>query len=167
MTSPIYKTLDVQRISDTTVEVKRSFQANRELTYKAFTSPPLLKRWMLGPPGWEMPVCDMDLKEGGKYEWRWRNKSDKSEFGFKGIYKQVKPNEKIVNTQVFDPGTLGGDMGQECLITVTFTEGSGLTTVITRMDYKSKDDLEKAVSTGMTDGMEMSYQMLDQTLKTR
>lgn len=165
MASPIFKSADVQQTSNTTVEVRRSFNASLDLVYKAFTTPALLKRWMLGPPGWEMPVCEMDLREGGKYQWRWRSVTDKSEFGFFGVFREVKPSQKLSQTQTFDPGTMGGDMGSECMITATFREENGVTTVTSEIKYQSKEDMEKALATGMTDGMEMSYQQLDQVLK--
>lgn len=163
--NPIYRTADVQKISADTLQVKRSFKASKDLVYKAFTTPSLLKRWMLGPPGWDMPVCEMDLKEGGKFQWRWKNKENGIEFGFFGVYRHVSEFKNIVHTQIFDPGTVGGDMGGECLLTVTFNEADSTTTVTTNIKYQSSEDLEKALATGMTGGMEMSYQQLDQVLQ--
>jgi uncharacterized protein YndB with AHSA1/START domain len=59
-----------------------------------------------------------------------------------------------------------GDAG-EALITVTFKEKGGITTVATLMDFGTKEARDAAVSTGMTDGMEMSYQLLDALLEER
>ena len=57
------------------------------------------------------------------------------------------------------------DMGKEgTLITVTFDENEGITTVVTRFEYSSKEDRDEALSTGMTEGMEMNYQKLDAVL---
>jgi uncharacterized protein YndB with AHSA1/START domain len=53
---------------------------------------------------------------------------------------------------------------QEAIITVTFTEEAGVTTMVTLMDYGSKEARDGAVATGMTDGMEQSYQLLDKVL---
>ena len=72
--------------SDRVVEVTRSFRAPRALVYEAYTTPELLKRWLLGPPGWTMPVCEMDVRAGGAYRWRWRSDEDGSEFGFHGTF---------------------------------------------------------------------------------
>lgn len=165
MSAQIYKSTDVKKTSETTVEVRRSFNAKRDMVFMSFTSPELIKRWMLGPPGWEMPVCEMDLREGGKYRWRWRSKADKSEFGFFGVFQKVMAPQQLSQTQTFDPGTLGGDMGSECLISARFSEENGITTVTTEIKYQSKEDMEKALATGMTDGMEMSYQQLDAILR--
>lgn len=164
MSTKIYQSADVQKASDTTVEVKRSFKAKQDLVFKAYTTPALLQRWCGGMDGWTMPVCDMDVREGGKYRWRWKSEADKIEFGFHGVFREVKEAQKLVHTQIFDPGTMGGDMGSECLITATFVEANGFTTVTTEIKYQSKEDMEKALATGMTDGMEMNYQKLDKLL---
>lgn len=164
MPTNVYKSADVQKTSETTVEVKRSFKAPSDLVFKAYTTPALIQRWCSALPGWEMPVCEMDVREGGKYRWRWKNESEKMEFGFHGVFRQVKAPQKLAHTQIFDPGTLGGDMGSESLITVTFLETNGMTTVTTEIKYQSKEDMEKALATGMTDGMEINYQKLDEVL---
>ena len=56
--------------SDREVQVTRAFRAPRALVYRSYTEPALLQRWLLGPPGWTMPVCEMDVRVGGKYRWR-------------------------------------------------------------------------------------------------
>src|SRR6202008_2393478 len=102
----------VTQPSDREVTDVRSFKAPRDLVYKADTTPELVKRWMLGPPGWTMPVCEMDVRVGGKYRWRWRRNDDGKEFGFHGEYKEVSAPAKLVNSEFYDPGDVGGDMGE-------------------------------------------------------
>ncbi len=68
-----FEKAQVSQPSDREVKVVRSFKAPRDLVYKAYTTPELVKRWLLGPPGWTMPVCEMDVRVGGKYRWRWRS----------------------------------------------------------------------------------------------
>jgi len=153
--------------SDSSVKVERSFKAPRELVYKAYTTPELVKRWCLGPPGWEMPVCEMDVRVGGKYRWRWRSTDGKQEFGFHGEYKEVSPPSKLVNSEVFDPGNVGGEMGKGALITVEFIEDKGVTTMVSTMDFGTKEARDAAVATGMTDGMEQGYQRLDNVFANR
>jgi uncharacterized protein YndB with AHSA1/START domain len=148
--------------SDREVQVTRSFKAPRALVYRAYTEPALVQRWLLGPPGWTMPVCEMDVRPGGRFRWRWRSDDGRNEFGFAGTYRDVQPPSRIVHTEAYDPGTIGGQYpGEEALITVTFEEERGVTTMTTLMDFKSKDARDAAVSTGMTGGMEQSYQLLD------
>jgi uncharacterized protein YndB with AHSA1/START domain len=154
----------VSQPSDREVKVVRSFKAPRELFYKAYTTPELVKRWLLGPPGWTMPVCEMDVRVGGKYRWRWRSNESGKEFGFHGEFKQVDPPAKLVHSEYFDPGDVGGDMGDGAMIRVEFTEDKGVTTMTSVMDYGNKRARDAAVATGMTDGMEQSYQLLDGVL---
>jgi len=150
--------------SDTEVQVTRSFRAPRALVYRAYTEPALLQRWLLGPPGWSMPVCEMDVRPGGRYRWRWRSDSDGSEFGFGGEFRDVEPNVRLVHTERYDPGTIGGEHPDAALVTVTFAEESGVTTVTTRVDYGTREARDAALATGMTDGMEASYALLDRLL---
>jgi uncharacterized protein YndB with AHSA1/START domain len=150
--------------SEREVKVTRQFNAPRELVYEAYTTPALVKRWLLGPPGWTMPVCEMDVRVGGKYRWRWRNDDDGKEFGFHGTFQEVAAPARLVHTEFYDPGDVGGDMGNGALITVELTERRGVTTLVSLMDFGSKEARDAALSTGMTDGMEISYQLLDSLL---
>ena len=151
--------------SDREVKVTRSFRAPRALVYKAFTDPELVRRWLLGPPGWSMPVCEMDVRVGGRYRWRWRNEQDGSEFGVTGTFREVQPASRLVHTEAYDPGSVGGGHPeQEAIVTIAFADDAGMTTVTSLIDFGSKEARDAAVSTGMTDGMEMSYQLLDRLL---
>jgi uncharacterized protein YndB with AHSA1/START domain len=151
--------------SDREVKVTRSFRAPRALVYRAYTEPELVRRWLLGPPGWTMPICDMDVRVGGRYQWRWRSEQDGKEFGFAGTFKELQPASRIVHTEAYDPGTVADAYpGEDALVTVTFAEDGGVTTVTTLIDFGSKKTRDAAVATGMTDGMEQSYQLLDRLL---
>ncbi|HUP51213.1 MAG TPA: SRPBCC domain-containing protein [Longimicrobiales bacterium] len=155
--------------SDREVSVSRAFNAGRALVYEAYTTPELVRRWLLGPTGWTMPVCEMDVRVGGKFRWVWRSDEDGSEFGFHGEFREVDAPAKLRHTEAYDPGSVGGGMGEagEAMVTVTFTETGGITTLTTLIDYGSKEARDAAMSTGMTDGMEMSYQKLDGLLADR
>jgi uncharacterized protein YndB with AHSA1/START domain len=151
--------------SDREVLVTRSFRAPRKLVYRAYTEPALMQRWLTAMPGWSMPVCEMDVRVGGRYRWYWRNDEDGSGFGFEGTFREVQAAARIVHTQAFDPGPDAEDYPKsESLVTVTFTEAGGITTVTTRIDFGSREARDGAVATGMTDGMEQSYRLLDQVL---
>ncbi|MEO8466633.1 MAG: SRPBCC family protein [Gammaproteobacteria bacterium] len=149
--------------NDLEVVVVRDFRAPRATVFDAWTKPELISQWLLGPPGWTMPVCEMDLRVGGKFRWRWRSDAG-AEFGFSGVFREVVQPSRLVHTQVYDPGTLGGTMGVEALITAVLTEASGITTYTTTIRYQSKSDRDAAISTGMTDGMEQSFAKLDALL---
>lgn len=160
------KPAEVSLPSDTEVLVKRSFDAPVKLVWQAYTDPALMRRWLTAMPGWSMPVCEMTTQVGGKYRWRWRNNETGQEFGFTGEMLEVVLHAKIVHTQLYDPGDCDfGSMGGEpSIITVTFNETNGITNVATLIKYASKADRDAAMSTGMTEGMEMSYQALDGVL---
>jgi uncharacterized protein YndB with AHSA1/START domain len=149
--------------SDTEVRVTRDFRASRDLVWQAHTDPKLVRRWILGPPGWSMPVCEMDVRTGGAYLWRWRSDESGKMFGFHGDYREVDMPAKILNAEYYDPGDLGGamDTSQPAIIDTRFTERDGITSLVMVMEFASKAIRDATVSTGMTDGMEMGYQLLD------
>jgi uncharacterized protein YndB with AHSA1/START domain len=154
--------------SEREVKVTRSFKAPRALVYRAYTEPELVRQWLLGPPGWSMPVCEMDVRVGGRYRWRWRNDQDGSEFGFAGTFREVQPAAKLVHTEAYDPGTVADDFPRnDAIVTVTFTEEDGVTMLTSVVDFGSREARDAAVATGMTDGMEQSYQLLERLLANR
>jgi uncharacterized protein YndB with AHSA1/START domain len=158
------KPAEVSTPSDREVLIKRSFEASVNSVWQAYTDPALMRRWLTAMPGWSMPMCEMTTDVGGKYRWRWRNE-DGQEFGFTGEMLEVELHSKIVHTQIYDPGNVGGSMGDDwSVITVTFNETDGITKVATLINFASKADRDAAISTGMTDGMEMSYKQLDAVL---
>jgi uncharacterized protein YndB with AHSA1/START domain len=124
--------------------------------------PELARRW-LGYPGWSMPVCEMDVRLGGKYRWRWRSDENGQEFGFFGTFNEVSEPAKLSYDQYYDPGDFDSAMPTDnpTRIRSTYTEKNGITTLVTVMDFGSKEARDAALSTGMTDGMEVSYQRLD------
>ena len=159
------QTAQVTFPGDRSVEVTRAFRAPRALVYEAYTTPELMQRWLLGYPGWTMPVCEMDVRQGGSFRWRWRQESDGAEFGFHGEFLEVDAPALLRNTEYFDPGTVGGSMGDEpARIETRFEERGGGTLLTILIEYASKEDRDAALATGMTDGMESSYKMLDELL---
>lgn len=161
----MHKPLSVTLPNDREVRVLRSLNAPRKHVWDAFTKPELIRRWMLGPPGWTMPVCEMDVRVGGAYRWRWRSREDGKEFGFVGNFLEVEPPAKLVHEEHFDPGDVGGPMSIEpAIVTTTFDEAGGVTTISVSIVFASKDSRDGAISTGMTDGMEMSYAGLERIL---
>jgi uncharacterized protein YndB with AHSA1/START domain len=159
------KPAEVSTPSDREVQVKRSFDAPAKLVWQAYSEPDLMRRWLQGLPGWSMPTCEMDVRVGGKYRWRWRSEEGGQEFGFSGEFLEVALHSRIVHTQHYDAGDLNESMGSEpYIVTVTFHEANGITNVTTTIRFASKADRDAAVSTGMTDGMEMNYKLLDGVL---
>src|SRR5512145_2413578 len=109
--------------TDCDIVVTRDFDAPRRLVWEAMTRPELVKRWLLGPPGWSMPVCEIDLRVGGKYRYVWRRDSDGKEMGMGGVYREIVPTERLVHTEIFDDPWYQG----EALDTLVLVEKSGKT----------------------------------------
>src|SRR5882724_8416738 len=117
-------TLQISTPSDRELAMTRVFDAPRRLVFDALTKPELVKRWLLGPPGWTMPVCEIDLKVGGAYRYVWRNTKGK-EMGMGGVYREIVPQERLVCTELFDEAWYPG----ESLTTTTLVERAGRTTL--------------------------------------
>jgi len=162
---PAYVTLP----NDREVRVTRQFNAPRQLVWDAHTKPELLTKWMLGPPGWAMSVCDMDVRPGGKYKWRWRSQEDGKEFGFYGTFTEVQAPARIVHDEYYDPGDVGGAMpvGDPAIVTLELQEANGVTMLTCNIQFASKEARDAAVSTGMTDGMEQGYARLEEMFKAK
>jgi uncharacterized protein YndB with AHSA1/START domain len=145
--------------SDTQVKFVRVVNAPRHLVWEAYTRPEHLQKWLLGPEGWTMPICEMDQRAGGKWRYGWR-KADGTEMIMGGLIKEYVPTERLSTTEKWGPEW------PETLNTVTFTEANGQTTITTTVTYPSKDARDAALKTGMRDGMEPSFARLDTVLET-
>src|SRR5262245_49062036 len=110
-----------------------------------------------------MPVCEMNVRVGGKYRWQWKNREDGKQFGFFGTFTEANAPARLVHDQYYDPGNMGGAMpvGDPCIISLELKEVGGVTTLVSTMKFASKEARDDAMSTGMTDGMEFSYTRLD------
>ncbi len=118
------KPAEVSTPSDREVLVKRSFDAPVDLVWQAYTDPALMRRWLTAMPGWSMPVCEVATHVGGKYRWRWRDNENGQEFGFTGEMLEDELHSKIVQTQSYDPGDLGGSMGEDQPLSWALTTGA-------------------------------------------
>lgn len=145
--------------SEREVVITRVFEAPRSLVFDAYTKPELVRRWLLGPPGWTMPVCEIDLRVGGKFRYVWRG-PDGTSMGMGGTYREIVRPERLASTELFDQDWTGG----ETQGTVVLTEQGGRTTVTQTILYSSEQARDGALSTGMTEGMEAGFERLDALL---
>lgn len=81
------------------VVITRTFNAPRELVWKAWSDPELFKQWW-GPNGFTAPVCEIDFRVGGKYLNAMRSPEGKDFYGT-GTYKEIVPMDRIVYTDSF------------------------------------------------------------------
>ena len=154
------ETLKVNTPTERDIEIKRVFDAPRHLIFDALTKPELVKRWLLGPPGWSMPVCEIDLRVRGTYRWVWRKDSDGSEMGMGGVFREIVPPERFVATEKFDEAWYPG----EALVTNALEEKDGRTTLTLTIRYESQEARDTALKTDMAKGVEASYDRLEKIL---
>ncbi len=146
--------------SDREIQVTRVFDAPRALVFEAFTKPELVRRWLLGPPGWSMPVCEIDLKVGGAYRYVWQNDSDGREMGLDGVFREVVSPKLLVATE--KPSW----HSSEALDTTTFVEEGGATRMTITVLYQSTEVRDAALRSGMDRGMAMSYDRLEELMSS-
>lgn len=154
------QSLTVETPGETGVVVTRRFNAPVSLVWRAYTEPALIKRWLLGPPGWSMPVCEIDLRVGGAYTYRWRSDADGAEFGFTGTFKEIEPGALIVHSErpVDAPGM------SEAHNIIEFIPLGDMTELRMTMRYENAELRKMVLDTGMTDGMGQSFDLLDTLL---
>ena len=148
--------------SDREIQVSRDFDAPRSLVFDAFTKPELVRRWLLGPPGWTMPVCEIDLRIGGAYRYVWRSEKDGSQMGIRGVFREITPVERLVATERFDDAWYPG----EALDTTVFEERGGITRTTITILYESQEARDTARRSGMEYGMAAGYDRLEILLPT-
>jgi uncharacterized protein YndB with AHSA1/START domain len=137
----------------------RVFDASRSLVFDAFTKPELVRRWLLGPEGWSMPVCEIDLRVGGSYRYVWRHTSG-NEMGMGGVFKEIAPPERIVSTEKFDESWYPG----EAVGTVVLTEEDRKTTLTQTVLYQSAEAREAVLKSPMESGVAAGYNRLAELL---
>jgi uncharacterized protein YndB with AHSA1/START domain len=145
---------------DREIVMTRDFNAPRTLVFDAFTKPELLKQWLLGPPGWTMPVCEIDLRVGGAYRYVWRQNSDGREMGMGGVYREISAPERVVATEKFDEAWYPG----EAVGTLVLVEQGGITTITQTLLYQSREARDAVLKSGMEKGVGASYDRLEEVL---
>jgi len=145
--------------TDCEIVISRDFDAPLDLVFAAFTKPELIQRWLFGPEGWSMPICEVDLRVGGSYRYVWR-KAGVQDMGMGGKFKQIEQPTLLVTTERFDDSWYPG----EALNTTEFTASGNRTTVRITVRYESKEARETAACSGMADGMAIGYDRLEAVL---
>jgi uncharacterized protein YndB with AHSA1/START domain len=145
--------------SDLEVAIARVFDAPRSVVWDAWTLCEHVTQWMLGPDGWTMPICEIDLRPGGAYRYGWSH-VDGSEMEIRGEYREVAPPERLVLTESW-----GGNW-PETVNTVVLSEEGGRTHMSCTMLYPSKDARDAAMQTGIKAGVTASYNRLSAYLRT-
>lgn len=155
-------TFKVTTPSDLEIAMTRVFSAPRRLVFDALTKPELVRQWLLGPPGWSMPVCEIDLRAGGAFRYVWRH-ADGREMGMGGVFREIAPQERIVHTELFDEAWYAG----EALVTSVLVEQSGKTTLTLTSRFETRETRNAVLKSGMESGVAVSYDRLEQLLASQ
>jgi uncharacterized protein YndB with AHSA1/START domain len=147
--------------TDEQILITREFDAPKHLVYKAWTTPELVERWWSGRRG-TVTLAEIDLRVGG--QWRYVMEAEGGfEVAFHGEYREIVPNERIVNTEVYEmPGAPPLPPEDEPVNIVTFTEADGRTTLSVLVQTTSKELRDTIIDSGMEGGMQESMDALEE-----
>ena len=149
------RTFTVTTPSDHEIRMTRLFDTPRHLVFEAMTKPEHVRRWWgcLGD-GYSVPVCEIDLRLGGR--WRFVNRHPKGEVAFHGEYREITPPSRLVFTEIFEdfPDTVS-------VVTTEFADENGKTRMTATVQYPSKDVRDMVIASGMSTGAGISYDRLE------
>jgi uncharacterized protein YndB with AHSA1/START domain len=145
--------------SDRELRITRIFDAPADLIFDAWTSPRHLPNWMLGPGGWTMPVCEIDLRPGGAWRFGWRN-TEGDEMSITGVYREIKSPRRLVSSESW------GEDWPQTINTLELTETNGATRITLTILYPTQDARDDALQTGMKQGIASSYNRLAEYLRS-
>ena len=146
--------------SEREIRIVREFVAPRAKIFEALSRPELVRQWLLGPPGWTMPVCEIDFRPGGTFRYVWKH-ANKEEMGMRGTFREIVRPERIVHTELFDVDWTGG----ETVVTTTLHERAGRTTLSITVLYATREARDGALQSGMESGLEAGYDLLETLLQ--
>jgi uncharacterized protein YndB with AHSA1/START domain len=148
-----------QLLDDTHVRISRVVRGTVEQVWRAHHDPALVQRWMLGPDGWTMPVCEVATEVGDTYRYEWEADDGSARFGFEGELLESAPPNRAVQTE-----RMIGTDGPTTVNEMTLSAVDGGTLVSVLVTYPSRELRDEILATGMTDGMETSYARLESVL---
>jgi uncharacterized protein YndB with AHSA1/START domain len=136
---------------------RRAFQAPARLVFSAWTEPAHLRHWRV-PHGFELVVCEVDLRVGGSYRFVHRA-PDGSQHAFHGQYRQIERPSRLVSTFTYEaaPDT-------EVLDEVTFAGNGGATLVTGRTVFPTFQARELYAAAGAERGLAECHERLDELL---
>lgn len=143
-------------LSDTQVRVARVIRGTVDQVWRAHNDPELMRRWLLGPDGWSMPVCEIATVVGQSYRYEWEQDESGDSFGFTGELVESQPPHRAVTTEAM----IGADF-PATLNELTLTPVDGGTLLSLLITYANAEQRDAILATGMTGGMETSYARLE------
>jgi uncharacterized protein YndB with AHSA1/START domain len=157
--------LQISTPTDTTIVLTRTFNAPRRLVWEAMFTPDKMRRWMLPPPGLTVTTCECEARVGGKLSIAWKSDEADPVMTLRGEFTAVAPHEHAVHTETMALGsgqTIGSLVEKH-----EFADKGAATAMSITQTYKSKEDRDGALASGMDQGMEACYQTLDALIAER
>ena len=158
MTDTLQHELNLTLSSDREISMTRVFNAPARVLFDVWTKPEHVRKWY-GVRQTTVTVCDIDLRVGGA--WRWVVARNGMEVAFSGVFREIDPPRRLQRTEVFEAMP-----GAESLVTLTFNEKDGQTTLTLNMLFKSKQDRDVALKSGMELGIKECFQKIDDLVAT-
>lgn len=155
------RTAKVTLPTDTQIKITREFAAPKDLVFKAYTTPELIKRWWTAKRG-TATVCEVDLRVGGK--WRYVMVTDGGvEVAFHGEYREIVPSERLVSTEVYEGAPVPeGVEPPATLNTLTLTEVDGRTRLTILIEAPDRLVRDAIIESGMEDGLQDALDLLEE-----
>ncbi len=150
--------------ADEQILITREFDAPKELVYRAYTTPELIRRWWHAKRG-EVVTCDIDLRVGGT--WRYvMVTEDGQEVGFHGEYREIVPNERLVSTETYEgvPETVAEE-DATTLNTATFSEEGGRTRLTILVQAPNRTARDAIIESGMEHGLQDALDLLEEVAR--
>lgn len=141
--------------SDREILIVRDFNAPKSLLFEVWTKPEHVQQWY-PCHSLRLPICEIDLREGGKWRWVMQDIADGSQHPMSGEYREIAAPDRLVFTERYEPVP-----GSEHLVTLTFEERDGKTTFTSHMRYPSKEARDGHLQSGMESGLEATHERLD------
>jgi uncharacterized protein YndB with AHSA1/START domain len=150
--------------ADEQILITREFDAPKDLVYRAFTTPELVKRWWAGKRG-EVTSAEIDLRVGGT--WRYVMVAQgRFEVAFHGEYREIVPNERVVSTEVYEGAPVPDPEAAATLNTATFTETDGRTLLEILVECPNREVRDAIIDSGMEGGMQEGMDLLEQVAQS-
>ena len=151
--------------TDEQILIEREFDAPKHLVYRALTTPDLVKRWFHANRG-VVKSAEIDLRVGGK--WRYVSEADNfGEIGFRGEYRELVPNERIVWTEFYEGVPEGvAEEDATTVNTATLTELDGRTQLTVLIQAPNKTARDAIIESGMEAGMQDAYDLLEEVAQS-
>jgi uncharacterized protein YndB with AHSA1/START domain len=143
--------------SDREIVMQRVFNAPARALFEVWTKPEHVRKWY-GVRSTTVTVCEIDLRVGGA--WRWVvAKPQGMEIAFSGVFLEIDPPRRLRRTELFEAMP-----GSESIVTFTFDEKDGRTTLTIHMLFQKKEHRDGCLHSGMELGVKECFQNIDEIL---